>query len=793
MIPARKTGRPSGKLLRRVAALLLLVLLSGCAAQQAYREGRLLIAEGQGEKGLDKLQEAQRLDPGNIEYRIAYLGSRTSVINQLLAEADVLQRGGKLTEAEKTYRRAQALDPENIMARQGMDNLVTRRQHRQLITEAEALHQKDPAANAEKVREKLRVVLAEDPRNRDALNLKERVDSAQAATTGAEGKLAGTYDKPVTLEFRDAPVKTVFDAISKVSGLNFFLDKDIRPDLKTTILARNVAIKDAVRLVLITSQLEQRILSENSVLIYPNTPQKLKDYQTLGIRTFYLANADVKAVSNTIKSLVKTQDLVIDERLGLLMMRDTPEAIRVAEKLISLQDLADPEVMLEVEVLEVKRSRLLELGVRWPDQLTLSPVTGSSGTLTLDQIRNLDSSTLQANIGTASVNIRKEDQDANILANPRIRVRNKDKAQVLIGDRVPVITTTSTSTGFVSESVSYVDVGLKVEVEPNVYLDEEVAIKINLEVSNLVREVLSKSGTLTYQIGTRNASTTLRLKDGETQVLAGLISNEERASGNKIPALGDLPLLGRLFGSRRNDAQRSEIVLSIRPHIVRAIRRPDLVAAEFDSGTQTSVGAAALSFTPVPPAEPNAAGGKAPDARAGTVPDAAAPTPAASINGDVTAVPAPAEPEIKAEKIDAKAPSFTWDLPSQVRAGEQFTAVLRVASQSPLTGMPLLVGFDPQVLQVASVQEGEFLRQGGAQTSFNHRVDTAQGKVFVAAVRQSATGPDSGVNGNGNLILINFMALKTASATDINLLSATPEPRVGAVAVPVRRTISVVK
>lgn len=214
------------------------------------------------------------------------------------------------------------------------------------------------------------------------------------------------------------------------------------------------------------------------------------------------------------------------ERLGMIILRDTPQVIRLAERIVALQDLSDPEVMLDVEILEIKRTRLQELGVQWPNQLTLAPLkladpaspAAASLPITLADLRHLGAGTVQATLGNPlTIRARKEDQDIDILANPRIRVRNKDKARIMIGDRVPVITTTSTSTGFVSESVNYIDVGLKLEVEPTIHLDEDVAIKVNLEVSSLVREVTTKSGSLSYQIGTRSANTVLRLHNGETQ------------------------------------------------------------------------------------------------------------------------------------------------------------------------------------------------------------------------------------------------------------------------------------
>jgi general secretion pathway protein D len=767
----------------------LAAMLAGCAGSQAFREGNTLLAEGKAEQGLQKLEEAVRLEPKNAEYRIALASRRATIVNRAVAAGESARREGRLTDAEKAYRQAQSFDPHNAMAHQGLDALVMERRHRQAVAEAEGRLKKGSARDLDEALEKLRPVLAENPSQKDALNLKARVDEQRAKLLRPEAKLAAIYKKPITLEFRDAPLKSVFDVISKLSGMNFFFDRDIRPDLKATILAKNTSVEDAVRLVLVTNQLEQKILNENSVLVYPGTPQKLKEYQTLAVRSFYLTNADVKAVSNSIKTIVKTKDMVIDERLGIIIMRDTPEAIRMAERIVALQDLSDPEVMLELEVLEIKRSRLLDLGVQWPSQLTLSPLTVNNAPLTLAALEELNRSTVQAAMGGATINLRKEDQDGNILANPRIRVRNKEKAKILIGDRVPVITTTSTSTGFASESVNYIDVGLKLEVEPNIYLDEEIAIKVNLEVSSLVREVVSKTGSLSYQIGTRGANTVLRLKDGETQILAGLISDEDRSTANKVPGVGELPVVGRLFGSQKDDTQRSEILLSITPRLLRSIRRPDLLSAEFESGTEASIGAESLRLST---AQPEADKKDAASGKSAAAPSAAGqPVPPAPTGTPVAPVPAGRAPAVVSGATPASpssTPTLSWQAPAQVRAGEQFSAVLRVNSQGALKGMPLLIGFDTQLLQVVSVQEGDFFKQNSGKANFSHRIDPAQGKVFVAAVRQGASGTDAGVNGTGVLATVTFKALKpsgtgpAAGSAKLILLSASPEP---APAVPV--------
>ncbi|WAC71449.1 cohesin domain-containing protein [Roseateles sp. SL47] len=789
-------------------APMVLALLVGCAGSKSFQEGTDLINAGQEEQGLAKLEEAVRAEPRNAEYRIALAVRRSSAINRLHLVGDAALREGRLTDAERAYAQVLALDPANAMARQGLDALVVERRHRAVVIEGEALLKKGGEADIQEALDKLRPVLSEKPAQREALNLKARLEAAKAKFVRPESRLAAVYRKPITLEFRDAPLRSVFDVVAKVSGLNFFFDREIRPDLKVTVLAKNTSIEDAIRLLLATNQLEQKVLNENTILIYPNTPQKLKDYQPLVVRSFYLTNADVKAVSNTIKTLVKTKDLVVDERLGILMMRDTPEAVRMAERIVALQDLSDPEVILEVEVMEIKRTRLLELGIQWPSQLKLAPITTDNAPLTLSRLKNLRGPDIGVTVGDTMINARKEDSDGNVLTNPRIRVRNKDKAKVLIGDRVPVITTTNTATGFSSESVNYLDVGLKLEVEPNIYLDDEVAIKVNLEVSSLVREVTSKSGTLSYQIGTRGASTSLRLRDGETQILAGLINDEDRSTGAKVPLLGELPVAGRLFGSQKDDKQRSEIILSITPHIVRSLRRPDLSAAEFASGTESNIGAQDLQLSILPPeskgpdgkpvvaaAGPTATSAAAAGASSGA---AAAPWPTSTVAGpsagtagaSTSLVPAPLP--VTPNPADAPAANagqirLQWQAPAQVKVGEQFSAVLRLTSQGPVRGMPVLAGFDPQVLQVVSVTEGDYFKQGGAAVNFSQRVDPAQGKVFAAAVRQSA---DSGINGTGGVFTVTFKAIKAGTAR-LSVMSATPEPQGAPLALPIEHQIKV--
>ncbi len=745
-------------------SLLMLLSLSGCAGDAAFREGQVLLAQGQPEAGLAKLQQAVQESPRNAEFRMELLRQREAVLRRSLAAASVEVSAGHLSEAEKLYQKVLSLDADNAMARQGLRDLLRDRRHQQLLGEVEKDLKASSAESLPLTAAKLRQVLQENPRNTAAQYWQARLEELEQQQAGPDKRLAAAYRKPVSLEFRDAPLKSILEVLAKVAGLNFFYDRDVRPDLRATVIAKQTTVEDALRLLLTTNQLEQRVLNANSVLIYPATPQKLKEYQALSVRTFFLANGDVKAVSNLLKTIMKAKDMVVDERIGTIVIRDTPEALKLAERIVALHDVADPEVMLEVEILEVKRSRLMELGVQWPGQLSLAPLTTGTEALTLSQLAHLKPSGVKATVGAVAINARKEDQDANILANPRIRVRNKEKAKIQIGDKVPVITTTSTSTGFVSESVSYVDVGLKLEVEPQIRLDQEVAIKVNLEVSNLVREIVSKTGTLSYQIGQRAASTTLQLRDGETQVLAGLINSEERVGSNKVPGLGELPVAGRLFGSSKDDAQRSEILLSITPRILRSLQRPSVLQAELASGTDAAIGAPELRLESLPEL-PAKAEGAPPAAAAG---------------------PKPAE-NVGSERPGAGV-QLKWQGPGAVRVGEQFTVTLQMSAEQPVQGLPLVVSFDPKLMQPVAVQEGAYFKQGGGSTAFSQRLDLGQGKVFAAITRDGANG----VNGRGEVLHITFRAVAAAASAGIAISSASPTPEQGlARPLPLTHTLAV--
>ncbi len=576
------------------------VVLSGCAAQRVHDDGLSAMTDGRTGEGLAQLRQASELDPGNARYRIDYLSQRALATHALCTRADDARNAGKLDDASRLYREALTLDPAHERALRGLQAVQDQRRVDSVRAQVDSLLK---GKQNEQALEAVRRAQRELPNRADLTALARQVDEGIEADRTERERNAGleaAFKRPVTLQFRDANVKMVFEALSRTANINIILDRDVRADLRTTIYVQNASVEDTLDLLLLQNQLDKRVLNGNTLFIYPATAAKQREYNELKVRSFQLSNIEATQMATIIKTMLKTRDVVTDAKTNSLVMRDTPAAIAVAEKLIAANDVPDPEVMLEVQVLEVSADRTSNLGLKFPEAFTLS--TPSTAT-TLGQLRGLATNDLNASGLSLGLNLLLQDTDTNILASPRIRARNKEKARILVGDKVPVITnlispqqngTNSVITG----SVQYVDVGIKLEVEPQVYADSDVGIKINLEVSNIAKTITTASGQA-YQIGTRNATTSLRLRDGETQVLAGLINDQDRSTASKLPGLGQLPILGRLFSSTNASGGKTEIVLSITPHIVRATATPEARLGEIWSGTESSVRDRPLRIDPI--------------------------------------------------------------------------------------------------------------------------------------------------------------------------------------------------
>ncbi|MBI4998635.1 MAG: tetratricopeptide repeat protein [Rhodocyclales bacterium] len=785
------------------------LVLSGCATGYfQHKEGMQLIDEGRYEEGLAKLDEAVRAGPEHLSYKAAYLTHKERAVATLLGAAEAERRAGRPEQARAVYQRVLRLDPNNTPAAAGLAVLEADMRHAAIVSAANDAYDK---GNHEAARAILAPLLLEDPVKEDAQMLLRRLDQKLAHDASSGPNLRGKFKKPVTLQFRDANLKMVFEALSRTSGINVLLDKDVKADIRTSIFVKDVSVEDAIDLILLQNQLEKKIVSDNTVFIYPNQPAKLKDYQDLKIRSFHLSNADPKQMLTMLKTLLKTKDIFVHEKTNSIVIRDTPEAIRLAERLIADQDSPEPEVMLEVEVLEVQRSNLTEIGIKYPDYLTLTAkgtpaASGSASTVTVDDLRNLNGSTILTTPALAvGFNLHSGHGDVNVLASPRIRAKNREKAKIMIGDRVPVITNAITPVAsgspVVTGNVQYLDVGLKLEVEPDVNPDNLVAIKVNLEVSSIAKEVPNaQSGTLAYQIGTRNASTVLRLRDGETQVLAGLISDQDRKTTVEVPYLGLIPVLGRLFSSHRDDISKSEIVLSITPRIVRAAKARDARELEYWSGTETTlrnaplvlkpVGSVSVSSTgapaaataaparpvPPPPGTPVASASRARvPVVAGSLnrnpppAGAAAATPPAAPAADAAAGGEDGPPAVDVPPPGTEPLTLGWQGPSQARVGDRISLSINSTSGLGVRALGLLVSYDAAVLKAVDVVEGDLLKQIDPTASFTRTIDQGSGQIVV-----DLASPVGTAGRNGTVATVTFEVIGAAAESAVTISRIVP-------------------
>jgi general secretion pathway protein D len=590
-----------------IGMLALAACLSGCAGYRAYQQGQEALAEGRVAEGMEHLRVAAESSPGNTSYRREYYTKRDQMVGALSRQGELALDRGDVESAQNVYAQIVQIQPDAAVGSAGLNRVEGARRHQKLMSDAVQQADANDLAGA---LSKVQQVLSENASHRGALALHRKLQRQQADTTGKElgiyPKLKSIYRTPVSLSFSSASLRQVFESLKLASGLNYVFDKDLPAEGRVSIAVTDKPVEDVLRLLLATNQLESRVLDGDTLLIYPNTVAKAADYREMVVRSFYVSNADINKTAAMIKAIAKAKDVFIDERVNLLVVRDSAEVIRLAERLIASQDMPEPEVMLELEVLEVSVNRLLSMGIRWPNAASAT-VQGArgAGTLTLPELKEGSESLVSFTFNNPllAANLSSQKGDANLLANPRVRVRNKQAAKILIGEKVPVITTSATANVGTSESVSYLDVGLKLDIEPTVALDDEVTMKLSLEVSNILETLTRTSGTQTYRLGTRNTSTTLRVRDGETNVLAGLIQKEDRKSNTGIPGLNELPLVSKLFGSATDSDTKTEIVLLITPRIVRNLDLPGVGQQEFLAGTENAIGAAPIQLGTALPAK----------------------------------------------------------------------------------------------------------------------------------------------------------------------------------------------
>lgn len=547
--------------------------------------------------------------------RIIILKAHERQVQDYIRQANEAWEKEDLEQLENIYKSLDEYDKGNLRAKEGLQRVSLARNHQVLLSQAKE-HIGKSESDDEIAIEKLHEILLEDSNNSEAKLLYAKLLKTQEEKLIEKSHKKLSYKSPVSMHFRDVSLKVIFEALARTTNINFILDKDVPSDQKASIYVQGMSFNDALDLLLQTNQLEKKVLSENTVIIYVNDPLRQRQYKELSVRNFTLDYADVKQVSMTLRSMLNIRDIETDPRLSSIMIKDTPEILALAEKIITSQDLPDPEVMLEMEVLEINRTLLQDLGVNAPQGIGIQSLTGLN--LTVQDLKHLNGQNFTVN-GPLGVNFNASVGDVNMLANPRIRIKNKDVAKIHIGEKVPVFTANISSTGVSSETVQYIDAGLKLEVIPTISASGDVTIKVDLNVGS-IGSLITNGQSSAFRVGTRTASTQLRLHDGETEILAGLINDQDTKNINKIPGIGDIPLLGRLFSDHSDNKSKTEIVLSITPHIIREKRTEKSNQTEYWIGSEDQTGKRSPSpnfnaggvpfMVPKPPPQPSAASTK---------------------------------------------------------------------------------------------------------------------------------------------------------------------------------------
>lgn len=749
-----------------LVSLMVTSLLAGCATWGTpdTTRGDKLMEAGNWEGAVAAYQQALRDDPFNpaVQAKLSAARGRAAAVHAEQGRVALKERN--LPQAIEAFKRALAVDISNPDHQAALAEALRYKEAQERLAVGQKLLK---AGRLEEAAEAFERALELDPGLKGAQEGLVQVAEKQRAGLPA---LSGSR-QPVTLKFQNARTKEVFEVLARSTGINILFDKDMKDD-PITIFIKDAPFDEAVSLILTTQNLFMRRLAADTIIIIPKSKQKLDQYQDLLIRTFYLSTSKAKDMLNLLRTMLETKRIFVNEDLNAIVIRDTADKVRLAERIILANDRKPGEVMFEIEVLEVDKTKSDKYGVNFakqagaaftPPGTTAFPGSNLS-TFTYSQLTGIGPAsylfTLPASI---LLDFLKTESDAKTLANPRIRVVNNKQAKVNIGDKVPILlSNTNTIPGTVPgtvpatstiTSIEFKDTGVKLTVEPSIHLNNDVTLKLQLEVTRLGDLVTLQDNPLVrqFRFGTRTAETTLSLKDGESVVIGGLIQDEDRTTVNKVPGLGDVPVLGEIFKATTRDVVTTDVILTITPRIVRALELPVADDQAFWSGTEelyglkplfseapTRAGLSTVAPSSLRPAVPTAPGAQA-------VPPAPLP--------DVPGVPSTSVPNGSAT-ASSVAPASLSVRPSQgaLLLGQETRLDVLLSGVSDLMEGTLTVTYDPKVLEFRQALEGELVKREGTATVLAE-VNPVSGTVTIRVKRSEGA---KGVSGTGVLATLVF-------------------------------------
>jgi general secretion pathway protein D len=733
------------------------VFLAGCPkGNQDYKSGIRAEDLKDYDAAVDYYLKAEKVDPHNANFKIKLNQARFEAGQEHLVQGRKLRDKGDLQGALSQFQRAQVYDPSSSVADQEVKktlDLIAERAANQAQAEEPLMENGEPVMASEPPEIK--------PLSRAPINLRMSND-----------------------------LKVVFDTIGKLAGLTVIYDPDLQQK-KISADLNNVTLEQALDITCLESKTFWKPVTENIIMIAPDQAQKRRDYEEQVVRTFYLSNVsipqDLTEITTGLRQLLDLKRIQQVNSQNAIIIRDTPDKLMLADKIIRDIDKAKPEVIVQVEILEARTDNLKNLGILPgqsasiqinPSYTTSTSTTTSTTTSTasgantaaLNQLRHLNQSDLVLTLPSATANFVLTDSTTKILQNPELRGIDGQSAKLKIGDRVPVATGSfqagvgvgaTSGAGFVNPLVNtqfqYIDVGVNLDVTPHVHPNRDVSLKISIEVSS-VTGTSSIGGISQPIISQRKVEHEIRLKEGEVSILGGLIQRTDTRTLNGWPGAAQIPVMRYLFSADNTEIAEDEVLIVLIPRIV---RMPDWNKANLRamfSGTDTFVGAKreldvkAPTANPNPQATPPAAQGPG-----GVVVPAAAPTPAAQ-----PAAPAPATPQAQATGPRIRFEPATLNL----SPGQTATIGVVVENVNDLYSVPMLLQYNPAIISIEEVRHGGFLSGGTQEIAIVQRVDKEHGQAIISATRQPNT---PGVNGSGTLLGVVVKAL-AAGTTNLSIV-----------------------
>jgi len=723
--------------------------LSAESAKSLYAKGKIAEARQSYEQAYDFYKQAYDQRPQDLTYRSAYERLRFLAGASHVHRGQLLREAGRLEEALAEFQKAADIDPASAIAKQEIK--VTQ----QMIDAAKSTtpHAAAPEPSV----------------------LDRRLQQASGPV-----ELGAIPNVPINLKITEDS-KVIYETIGKLAGVNVLFDPDYT-SRRIKVELNSVSLEEALQIVALESKTFWRPVTPNTIFVAADNPAKRKDLEQSVIKTFYLSNlsqpTELQDVVNALRQILEIARIQPLPSEGAIVVRGNPDQIALAQKLVGDLDRSKPEVVVDVAVMQINRDKKRTLGINPPTSMTVqlqpnvnttttTPTTTNNGTngtnnginnntgtssggsINLNALGNLNATDFQVTISSATVTALFSDSNTKLVQNPQIRAVDGQKASLKIGDRVPVATG-SFQPGIggvginplVNTQFQYLDVGVNIDVTPNIHSNGEVTLKVAMDISSVTGQ--SNIGGISQPIiGQRKIEHVVRLREGEANLMGGMLEDLQTKSLTGIPGLAQIPILKYLFGQTATEHSETETVFVLIPHIVRRQVLSELNQQAIDVGTASSIGLRRVSRgTQSAPA--TQAPGPASGAGSVSVPQPQS-APASS---------APPPPQLM--QRGAGQASFAFDPPSSTqKVGSTFTVNVLLNGAQNVYSVPLQLSYDPKLLQVANVSNGTLLSQDGQPVAVVHRDDDSSGTLQVTATRPPGA---SGISGQGPVVTLTFVA-----------------------------------